>query len=442
MANHNFTRRRFLATTIAASGFAGACVSLGAAPRRVSPNEKLNIGIIGGGGKGMENINGVSSEYIVAICDVDENRAAEAFKKLPQARRYKDFRKMLELEKTLDAVIVTTPDHTHAAAAVMAMKLGRHVYCEKPLTHAIYEARVMRETAAKQKVTTQMGNQGHSYDSTRRVVEIVQAGTLGDVREVHVWTDRPIWPQGIDRPTETPEVPATVDWDLWLGPAPKRPYHSAYLPFNWRGWWDFGTGALGDMGCHNMDTAYWALKLGLPTAVEAESSGMNGETFPKWSVIKYDFPARGPLPPARLTWYDGGKMPARELFEGAQLKNDELPKNGSIIIGNKGKIVLTDWNANKFQLLPQDKFADFKGPEPTIPRTDSHYKEWIAACKGGPPALSNFDYAATLTETALLGNLALRCGKRIEWDAKAMKAKGCPEADTLIKPTYRAGWSL
>jgi predicted dehydrogenase len=442
MTNNHFTRRRFLATTIAASGVMGACVRLGAAPRRISPNEKLNIGIIGGGGKGMENINGVSSEYIVAICDVDENRAAEAFKKLPQARRYKDFRKMLELEKTLDAVIVTTPDHTHAAAAVMAMKLGRHVYCEKPLTHAIYEARVMRDTAAKQKVATQMGNQGHSYDSTRRVVEIVQAGALGAVREVHVWTDRPIWPQGIDRPTETPEVPATVDWDLWLGPAPKRPYHSAYLPFNWRGWWDFGTGALGDMGCHNMDTAYWALKLGVPNAIEAESSGMNAETFPKWSVIKYDFPARGPLAPARLTWYDGGKMPARELFEGAQLKNEELPKNGTIIVGDKGKIVLTDWNANKFQLLPQDKFVDFKGPEPTIPRTESHYKEWIAACKGGPPAMSNFEYAAALTETALLGNLALRCGKRIEWDAKAMKAKGCPEADALIKPTYRAGWSL
>jgi predicted dehydrogenase len=442
MTNNHFTRRRFLATTIAASGFMGACVTLGAAPRRISPNEKLNIGIIGGGGKGLENINGVSSEYIVAICDVDDNRAADAYKKLPQARRYKDFRKMLDLEKTLDAVIVSTPDHTHAAAAVMAMNLGRHVYCEKPLTHAIYEARVMRDTAAKQKVATQMGNQGHSYDSTRRVVEIVQAGTLGAVRDVHVWTDRPIWPQGIDRPTETPEVPATVDWDLWLGPAPKRPYHSAYLPFNWRGWWDFGTGALGDMGCHNMDTAYWALKLGVPSAVEAESSGMNAETFPKWSIIKYDFPARGSLPPARLTWYDGGKMPARELFEGAQLKNEELPKNGTIIVGDKGKIVLTDWNANKFQLLPQDKFADFKGPEPTIPRTESHYKEWIAACKGGPPAMSNFDYAATLTETALLGNLALRCGKRIEWDAKAMKAKGCPEADALIKPTYRAGWSL
>jgi predicted dehydrogenase len=441
MPNNHLTRRRFLATTIAASMGAGS-VSLAGAPRRLSPNEKLNIGIIGAGGKGTENINGASSENIVAVCDVDENRAAESFKKLPTARRYKDFRKMLEMEKTLDAVMVSTPDHIHAAAAVMAMKLGRHVYCEKPLTHAIYEARVMRETAAQQKVATQMGNQGHSYDSTRRVVEIVQAGAIGAVREVHVWTDRPIWPQGIERPKETPEVPASVDWDLWLGPAPKRPYHSAYLPFNWRGWWDFGTGALGDMGCHNMDTAYWALKLGVPTAVEAESEGGNSETFPKWSIIKYEFPARGPLPPVKFTWYDGGKQPAQELFEGAILPKNETPKNGTIMIGDKGKIVMRDWNANNFQLLPQEKFLDFKGPAQTIPRAESHYKEWIAACKGGPAAMSNFEYASGLTETALLGNLAVRCGKRIEWDAKAMKAKGCPEADALIKPTYRAGWSL
>jgi predicted dehydrogenase len=349
---------------------------------------------------------------------------------------------MLELEKTLDAVIVTTPDHTHAPAAVMAMKLGRHVYCEKPLARTIHEVRVMRDTAAKHDVVTQMGNQGHSFDSTRRVVEIVQGGGIGAVREVHVWTDRPIWPQGIARPKDTPPVPAGVDWDLWLGPAPQRPYHPAYIPFNWRGWWDFGTGALGDMGCHNMDTAYWALKLGLPSEIEAQSEGGNAETFPKWSVIKYEFPARGSLPPVRFTWYDGGKMPARELFEGAQFRNNELPKNGTIIVGGKGRIVTRDWNANNFMILPQEKFEDFKGPSETIARTESHYKEWNRACKGGPPTLSDFEYAAALTETALLGNIAVRCGKRIEWDADAMKAKGCPEADALIRPTYRPGWSL
>jgi len=445
MLPQKLSRRRFIAgSTAAASGLllSGPLTLRAASPRRISPNEKLNIGIIGAGGKGMENINGVASENIVAICDVDETRAAEAFKKLPEARRYKDFRKMLESEKTLDAVIVTTPDHTHAPAAVMAMKLGRHVYCEKPLTQAIHEARVMRDIAAQQKVATQMGNQGHSFDSTRRVVEIVQSGAIGAVSDVHVWTDRPIWPQGVNRPKDTPLVPAGVDWDLWLGPAPHRPYHPDYIPFKWRGWWDFGTGALGDMGCHNIDTSYWALKLGIPTSVEAESSGDNLETYPAWSIIRFQFAAREKLPATTLTWYDGGKVPAKELFEGGTLPKNEIPKNGSLMIGDKGKILLTEWNADNFQLLPTDKFADFKGPDPTIPRSESHYKEWIAACKGGPAAMSNFDYAAQLTETVLLGNLALRCGKRIEWDAKAMKAKGCPEADALIKPAYRSGWTL
>ncbi|MCI0745538.1 MAG: Gfo/Idh/MocA family oxidoreductase [Verrucomicrobia subdivision 3 bacterium] len=442
------SRRHFVFTTAAASAglLASSCKSADSSPestrKQISPDQKLNIGIIGAGGKGMENINGVSGENIVALCDVDENRAAEAFKKLPTARRYKDFRKMLEIEKGLDAVIVTTPDHTHAVAAVMAMKLGLHVYCEKPLTHSIHEARLMRDLAARNKLATQMGNQGHSFDSTRRVVEIVQSGAIGDAAEVHVWTDRPIWPQGVKRPSDTPPLPAGIDWDLWLGPAPHRPYHPDYMPFKWRGWWDFGTGALGDMGCHNMDTAYWALNLGLPTAVQAESSGGNAETYPQWSIIRYEFPPRDGLPAAKLTWYDGGKLPARELFEGAQLQKDELPKNGTLMIGAKGKILLPDWNANNFQLLPKDKFVDFTGPAPSIPRAESHYKEWITACKSGSPAMSNFDYAARLTETALLGNLALRCGKRIEWDPKAMKAGGCPEADAFIKPEYRAGWSL
>jgi predicted dehydrogenase len=445
MLLRKLSRRQFIAnSTAAASGLllSGPLAVRPASRRRISPNEKLNIGIIGAGGKGTENINGVASEYIVAVCDVDETRAAEAFKKLPHARRYKDFRKMLEMEKTLDAVIVTTPDHTHAAAAVMAMKRGLHVYCEKPLTHSIYEARVMRDIAARQKLTTQMGNQGHSFDSTRRVVELVQRGVIGAVRDVHVWTDRPIWPQGVNRPKETPPVPAGVDWDLWLGPAPHRPYHLDYIPFKWRGWWDFGTGALGDMGCHNMDTAYWALKLGVPASVEAESTGGNRETYPASSIVRYQFGAREQLPPVTLTWYDGGKLPGKELLEGAQLPKNEIPKNGTLMIGDQGKILLPDWNANNFQLLPAEKFADFKGPDPFIPRSQGHYKEWIAACKGGPAAMSDFEYAARLTETVLLGNLALRCGKRIDWDAKAMKAKGCPEADALIKPAYRSGWTL
>src|SRR5436190_1913150 len=335
MLSNRINRRKFihtgasLASTIAIAG----CVSQEATrSRRVSPNEKLNIGMIGGGGKAVENLKGVSSENVVAICDVDEVRAAEGFKLAPQAKHYRDFRKMLEAEKSLDAVMVTTPDHTHAVAAVMAMKMGKHVYCEKPLTQSVYEARMMRDVARKYKVATQMGNQGHSFDSTRRVVELVRAGVIGPVSEVHVWTDRPIWPQGLNRPTETPPVPSTLDWDLWLGPAPYRPYNPAYLPFNWRGWWDFGTGALGDMACHY-------------------------------------------------------------------------------------------WNADKFQILPEEKFKTYPQPPQTIPRSPGHYKEWIAACKGGPPAMSNFDYASQITEAVLLGNVALRLGKKIEWDPRNMRAK-------------------
>lgn len=435
------TRRHFLSSTSAAAGgliFAGCAFDTPSGksrPRRISPNEKLNIGIIGAGGKGLENIAGVSAENIIAVCDVDDNRAAEAYKRLPGTQRYRDYRKMLDKEKSLDAVVVTTPDHHHAPAAIMAMKLGKHVYCEKPLTHSIYEARLMREVAKQQNVATQMGNQGHSFDATRRVVELVRAGVLGKVREVHVWTDRPIWPQGMPRPTEPQSPPSSLDWDLWLGPAPRRPYHSSYLPFNWRGWWDFGTGALGDMGCHNMDAAFWALDLNYPETIEAESSGVNSETAPKWSVIQYHFPARRRMPPARLVWYDGGKLPQIEDLP-------KPPKNGCVIIGDKGKMVFDDWHPKNFRLLPEETFYDFKGPNPELPRSKGHYIEWIEACKGGPPALSNFDYAAKLTETMLLGNLALRVGKKIEWDAKQMKVRNCPEADQFIRRSYREGWSL
>jgi len=438
------TRRHFIFTSAAlASGLAlpkslaYGSQTASVKARGLSPREKLNIGMIGCGGKAEENLNGVGGENIVALCDVDEVRGAEAFKKYPRAKRYQDFRKMLEEEKSLDAVVVTTPDHIHAPAAVMAMKLGKHVYCEKPLTHSIHEARVMRETAARFKVATQMGNQGHSYESTRQVVELVQAGVLGPVREVHVWTDRPIWPQGMGRPSETPPAPATLNWDLWLGPAPARPYHPSYLPFNWRGWWDFGTGALGDMACHNCDAAFWALQLGAPSEIEPESSGVNAETAPKWSILRYQFPARGDLPPVKLTWYDGGKLPSRDLAHGL-----ELPKNGTLMIGEKGTLFMRDWNANNFLLLPQEKFAGLKAPNPTLPRSPGHYKEWIAACKSGRPAMSNFDYATVLTEAVLLGNVALRVGKKIEWDAKRAKARNCPEADQFIHPPYRRGWKL
>jgi hypothetical protein len=340
------------------------------------------------------------------------------------------------------------------------MKRGLHCYCEKPLAHSIHEVRVMRDMAAKMKVATQMGNQGHSYDGHRRAVETIQAGILGKVREVHVWTDRPIWPQGIDRPKDSPTIPSTLHWDLWLGPAAARPYHPAYHPFKWRGFWDFGTGALGDMACHNADVAFWGLNLGYPTLVEAEPAQVNSETAPTRSTIHYHFPARGDLPPVKLTWYDGkGNFPPRDLFEAnipdnplirhgridipaRDLFEANIPDNGCLLVGDKGKLLAPDWHADKYTLHPQKDFAGFTAPTQTIPRTTSHHAEWIAACKGGPPALSNFNYAAVLTESVLLGNLALRTGKKIEWDAANMKARNCPEADPYIKPEFRKGWSL
>ncbi len=436
-------RRRFLATS---STFATGLLLSGPLPsasgakaRKVSPNEKLNIASIGANGQGATDTNGCATENIVALCDVDSKRLGERAAKFPQAKLYKDYRQMLEEMKEIDAVIVSTPDHHHAFAAMMAMKMGKHVYCQKPMAHSISEARLMRETAAKTKVITQMGNQGHSYDSTRRLVELVRSGAIGEVRDVHVWTDRPIWPQGMmERPKETPPVPEHIDWDLWIGPAPMRPYHPDYLPFKWRGWWDFGTGALGDMACHNCDAAFWALELDAPRTVEAESSGINSETAPKWSVIRYQFPARGKKPPVTLTWYDGGKLPPKELVDG-----ETLPKNGTIMVGSQGRVVFRDWNPDGFRVLPEEKFKDFKPPTPTIPRApQGSYQEWITACKGGPNCLSNFAYAGRLTETVLLGIVALRTGRRLEWNSRKLKAAGCPEADQYIKREYRKGWTL
>lgn len=436
LMSNKINRRQFLKTGALTGAF------FWASPRVIwcemkSPSEKLDIAGIGVGGRGADDINGVSSENIVALCDVDERQAAATFRRFPKARRHSDFRKMLEAEKSIDAVVIATPDHTHATAAVMAMKLGKHVYCEKPLTHSIYEARVMRETAARCKVVTQMGIQGHSYDGHRRAVELIQAGVLGAIREVHVWSDRPIWPQGIDRPEDTMPVPKQLDWDLWLGPAPWRPYHSAYVPFNWRGWWDFGTGALGDMGIHNADVAFWGLNLGAPSSAEAEVSDVHAETAPQWSIIRFEFPARGALPPVKLTWYDGGRKPPKELAHG-----QEIPTNGALLVGEKGTLFSPDWHADQFKLLPEKQFEGFKGPEPTLPRSPGHHEEWVAACKGGPPAMAPFSYSAPMTEAVLLGNVAIRAGEKVEWDAEDLNVTNCPRANEFIRRGYRSGWTL
>jgi len=432
------TRRSFLKRTAAVSAVTVFAPRFSIAKDR-SPNEKLNIAIIGAGGRGAGNLSAVSSENIVALCDVDDKRAAAAYDRFPKAKKYRDFRKMLdELHAQIDAVVVSTPDHTHAVAAVMAMKLGKHVYCEKPLTRSVYEARVMRQVAKEQGVVTQMGNQGHSNTAARQAVELIRSGVLGDVVEVHAWTDRPIWPQGIDRPKDEPPVPKTLDWDLWLGPAPYRPYHPAYVPFKWRGWWDFGTGALGDMACHILDVAFWSLNLVNPTSIEAEvSDNHKPETFPKWSIIRYEFPKRGDLAPCKLIWYDGGKMPPAELAPGVK-----LPKNGTILVGTKGTLVTLDAYGGRYKLLPEKEFEGFKPPEMKLPVSPGHHREWILACKGQGEALSNFDYAAQLTETVLLGNLALWAGKKVEWDAGRMCAKNAPETEQIIRPEFRKGWTL
>ncbi len=368
----------------------------------------------------------------MALCDVDEKRAGKAREKFPRARFHADFRHLLDA-KGLDGVVIATPDHTHAIPAKAALSLGLDVYCEKPLTHTVQEARVVAETAAKYERVTQMGTQIHAGTNYRRVVELIQSGAIGPVREVHVWCDKSLG--GGDRPSETPPVPEGLHYDLWLGPAPQRPYHSAYIPFNWRKWWDFGGGTLADMACHHMDLPFWALKLRHPTKVGAEGSNpVHPETAAKWLIVRYEFPARGELPPVHLTWYDGGKRP--ELFvEG------KLPKwgDGTLFIGDKG-MLLADYGRHK--LLPEADFTDFVAPKPSIPDSVGHHREWIQACKTRSATTCNFDYGGALTEAVLLGNVSYRLGKPLVWDAKNLRATNEPAAERFIRKEYRKGWTL
>jgi predicted dehydrogenase len=442
-----FTRRQFM------GGLAISSAAFMVVPNRVlglggstSANEKLNIAGIGIGGQGGADINEMKSENIVALCDVDWAHAAGTFKRFPQAKRHKDFRKMLEEQKDIDAVVVGTPDHLHAFASMAAIKMGKHVYCEKPLTHSVWEARQVAQAARQYKVATQMGNQGQASEETRRLSELVWAGAIGPVREAHIWTDRPsnglfaeYWPQGVARPKDTPPVPDTLSWDLWLGPAPERPYNPAYLPFKWRGWWDFGTGALGDIGCHAMDPVFRALKLGAPTSVEATSTRVNEETYPLGSTVTYHFPARGEMPPVKLVWYDGGLRPPRpEGLEDGQV----MGTNGRLLIGDKGVML-----GNR--VVPESRRKEFEETPRSIPRSPGHYKEWIEACKGGKPGGSNFDWAGPLAEAVLLGNVALRSKLREDmtrykllWDASNLRITNLPEANQFLRREYRQGWSI
>jgi len=426
------------------------------------PSGKLNIASVGVRGIGKINLHALckplservegqwpdaDSQNIIALCDVDQNRLNEASAEYPEAKLYKDYRIMLEdMGDKIDAVVVTTPDHTHACISMEAMRRGKHVYVQKPLTRTVHEARVLTEAARKYGVVTQMGNQGHSSDSIRRICEWIWDGVIGDIREVHAWTDRPVWPQAIGRPKETPPVPETLDWDLWLGPAPYRPYHPAYLPFVWRGWVDFGVGALGDMACHILDPVFWALKLKYPSSVQASCTKIHGkeypETYPLASIIHYEFPAREAMPPVKLHWYDGGLLPERpdELETGRRMGEGG---NGVIFVGDKGKLMCGAYGSSP-QLIPYSKMKAYKKPEPTIPRVKtSHEMDWVNAIKEGRQPTSSFDYAGPFTEMVLMGNLSMfRPGEKLLWDGENMKVTNIPEVNKYINQTYRQGWRL
>jgi len=455
------TRRTFLHQAAAAAGTVGAFTILPsrvfAGQRKLSPSDKLNLGAIGVGGMGGSNLSRCETENIVALCDVDSALAAKTFGKYPNARRYGNYRELFDKEKELDAVIVATPDHTHALVAMAAMQRGIHVYVQKPIAHAVWEARLMTETARKHKVVTQMGNQGHSGEGLRLISEWVAAGALGDVKEVHAWTNRPVWPQGVEveRPKETPPVPATMDWNEWIGPAPVRAFHPTYHPGRWRAWWDFGTGSLGDMGCHILDPVFAALDLKYPVSVEGSISTYyeefwklvepKHETYPRSTIVRYNFPARKNLPPVQLTWWDGGLMPARpaELEVGRKLGDDD---GGVLLVGSKATLMAGCYGRSP-RIIPETRMQEFTQPAKTLERIpkgeEGHEQDWIRACKGGKPASSNFDYSGPLSEMVLMGNLAVRFpGRLLLWDGEGMKVTNDSDANAYVRREYREGWKL
>jgi predicted dehydrogenase len=492
-------RRDFIGT--AATAVAGITIVpshvMGKKLGHVAPSDKLNIAGIGVGGMGRNNLRNMATENIVALADVDWGYSARTFKDFPKAKTYYDWRQMFdEMGNSIDAVMISTPDHTHAGPAAHAITLGKHVFVQKPLTHSVYESRLLTNLAKQYKVATQMGNQGNSGNDIRRVCEWIWAGAIGEVKEVHAWTDRPIWPQGLQRPKASMRPPRTLNWDLFVGPAPARPYHSIYTPWNWRGWWDFGTGALGDMACHILDPVFWALKLKYPTKVEGSSTLINTESPPHAEVVTYTFPARDnmpkvAMPEVKVTWYDGGLLPERPegLPEGVQLGRD--PNGGVLFIGSKGTLMTSAYGMNPI-LLPESLMKNFEEPKPTIPRVPggekgiwnntAHEQDWVRACKESPEnrteSSANFDYSGPFNEMVVMGVLAVRLQdlKRVlEWDGENMRFTNISDSDKLrvvtvdefevingdpkftrehaefnakeiaaewIKHTYRQGWTL
>ena len=447
--NNDLTRRAFLATTTttaawAITGFAAPNTAK-VIPGKLSPNEKMNVAAIGSGGKGLSDIMNVSHENVVALADPDWKNAAESFARLPDAKQYKDYRIMLEKHPEIDACTISTPDHTHAPAAFMAMNMGKHVYVQKPLTHTVAEARLLRQLAKDTGVVTQMGNQGRSNNGCRDLAEMLWDGAIGEVREVHAWSNRPIWPQGMKKRPKAKDVPEHMDWDLWLGCAPERPYHPAYAPFRWRGWWDFGCGALGDMACHIMDTPNLALKLGEATtfSVEAVSQeGLTDEAAPNKSVIKYEFPARGDMPPVTIYWHDGDNLPPRPegIPEDQEIGGGD---NGSLFIGSDGFLTAGTYSGEA-RFLPMERNKDYKRPEQTLARVkdENHAQNWIDGCKGGDAPSSNFEYSAPFTEFVNFGNVALRAGKKLEYDRVSGKITNDTSLNHHLTKEYRKGWEL
>jgi predicted dehydrogenase len=486
--NSKMSRRTFIGNTAKASAaftvLPGHVIS-GLGHR--APSDKLNVAVVGIGGKGADLIKQLTDQNIVALCDVDWKYAAQILSEHPNAKKYKDFRKMLEKSKDIDAVMIATPDHTHAIIAMTAMKMGKHIYCEKPLTHSVYESRLLTETAKKYKVATQMGNQGNSGEGLRQICEWIWSGVIGEVKEACAWTNRPIWPQGLERPTEKPPVPDTLDWDLFIGPAPYRPYHPTYTPWNWRGWWDFGTGALGDMACHILDPIFKALKLEYPVSVQGSSTLLNNESPPVAEIVELKFPSRKDLekvkmPEVKVTWYDGGLMPPRpaELPDGEIMGRDT--NGGCLFTGSKGKLMCGCYGRDPI-LLPYSEMDHFQQPPKTLRRVElGHVMDWVRACKESPEnrveASSYFGYSGPLNEMVVMGVVAVRLQdlkRELKWDGEKMKFTNISETDEIrivtsdkfevieghphfdtqttainakqaaeeyIKHTYREGWSL
>lgn len=459
--NTSLSRRQFLSRTAMAVG--SATLAFPYVGQVLGANDRINVACIGVGGKGDSDTDdaGRCGGNIVALCDVDANTLDRKSKKFPEAKKYRDYRKLLEeMGKDIDAVTVSTPDHNHGVAALRAMKMGKHVFCQKPLTQNVREARLMRNLAKEKKLATQMGNQGSAESGLRRAIEVVQAGVIGKPLELHVWSNRPVWPQGLSRPDGEDSVPENLDWDLWLGPAQQRPYKKGvYHTFNWRGWYDFGTGALGDMACHTVNMPFRALKLGYPDVVECEvASRVYAETFPKTSRIRFEFPEREELPPLKFWWYDGNPgdalkpvRPDPELTKEIVGMMGKLPGSGALIVGEKGKLFSPDDYGARFyvalkgeeEYATSDKHEACKAVEQTIPRSPGHMQEWFRMMKEGTPAFSNFDIAAYLTEIILLGCIALRVGEgtRMEWDGPHMQSTNVSEAARFVSRSNRPGWN-